>query len=46
MFMEMTEKRQLPQFRFFRRGGNGVRRGQKKSPGEKTALRRTKTWLL
>jgi hypothetical protein len=44
VFMEVTEKTQLPGFRFFRRGRIGVWRRQKKSPGEKTALRRTKTW--
>jgi uncharacterized iron-regulated membrane protein len=44
VFMEMTEKGHLPRFRLFRRGGIGVWRMQKKSSGEKTALRRIKTW--
>ena len=37
--VEITEKRQFHGFRFFR-----AWQRQKQAPGEKTALRRTKTW--
>ena len=35
MFAKVTEKRQLPGFRFFRRGGIGAWQRRKKAPGEK-----------
>jgi hypothetical protein len=43
VFLEVTEKRQLPDFRFFRRDGIGAWQRQKKAPGEKAAFRGTKT---
>jgi hypothetical protein len=44
VFVEITEETQLPGFRFFRRVELGTWQRQKKAPGEKTALRRIKTW--
>ena len=44
VFVEIAEKTELPGFRFFRRVEFGAWQRQKKAPGEKTALRRIKTW--
>ena len=44
VFVEITEKTQFPGFRFSRRVECGAWQRQKRAPGEKTALRRIKTW--
>jgi hypothetical protein len=43
-FVEITEKTQLPGFRFFRRVEFGAWQRQKEAPGEETGFRRIKTW--
>jgi hypothetical protein len=46
VFVQLTEKKQFPGSRFFRRGGIWPLAEAKKAPGEKTALRRIKNWRV